>query len=335
MNTFMLAHQRIQPFEDVQNMVSTTPNLTIAQTTLAESITYIGVGLHNGRTVVMDLQPAPPNSGVRFVRKDVPTEQSVIRARWSNVVDTRLSTVLGNEHGVTVATVEHLLAALRGCGIDNVIVELNASEVPILDGSSEQLVATIERAGMQYQAAPSMGIWIERPVEVQLGESYASITPDNTSRISVEIDFESPAIGLQSLSIELVDNVFQREIAPARTFGFAYEIRHLHEQGLALGGSLRNAVLIDDDRVVNAEGLRFEDEFARHKLLDCLGDLALAEAPIYGHFHAHRPGHRLNNVLLRELFAHKNAWSLLGYEQIRRRLERGDGEQQFQAAKNG
>ena len=316
-------------------MISTTPNLSTAQTTLAQSISYIGVGLHNGRVVVMDLQPAPPNTGVRFVRKDVPTEQSVIRARWSSVVDTRLSTVLGNEHGVTVATVEHVLAALRGCGIDNVVIELNDSEVPILDGSSGPLVATIERAGVQYQSAPRMGIWIERPIEMQLGESYASITPDNTSRISVEIDFDSAAIGSQRSSIELVGNVFQREIAPARTFGFAYEIHHLHEQGLALGGSLKNAVLIEDDLVVNPEGLRFEDEFARHKLLDCLGDLALAEAPIFGHYFAHRPGHRLNNSLLRELFSHKNAWSLLNYEQIRRRLEFVDEQPKLSQANNG
>lgn len=316
-------------------MINSKPSRSTVQTTLAESISYIGVGLHNGLTVAMGLRPAPPNTGVRFVRKDLPTEQSVIRARWSNVVDTRLCTVLGNKRGATVATVEHVLAALRGCGIDNVIVELNDSEVPILDGSSEQLAATIERTGVQFQNAPRMGIWIERPVEVKLGESYASITPDNTSRITVEIDFESAAIGSQNVSIELVDNVFRTEIAPARTFGFAYEIRHLHAQGLALGGSLRNAVLIDGDRVVNSEGLRFDDEFARHKLLDCIGDLALAGAPIFGHYYAHRPGHRLNNALLRELFAHKNAWSRMNYEQIQRRLEGADVRWQLGQAKSG
>ncbi len=289
------------------------------QCTTNEIIHYVGIGLHSGHNVSMTLYPAAPNTGICFLRRDVEPEHMLIRASWKNVVDTRLCTVLGNEHGVTISTVEHLLAALRGCGVDNLLIELSGDEVPILDGSCAPLVDMINQAGIVSQHLPRFGIWIERPIEVRQGEHYAILAPSEIPRITVDIEFESAAIGSQCASVDLVDNLFEVEIAPARTFGFADEVEQLREQGLALGGSIRNAVLLDEDRVVNEEGLRFTDEFARHKILDCLGDLALAGAPIFGQLYARKPGHRLNNALLREMFAHSDAWSRLTYEQINHR----------------
>ena len=311
-------------------MVYSKPAIGTSQCTINESIHYVGVGLHSGHKVSMSLHPATPNSGIFFVRKDVQSDHAFIRASWRNVVDTRLCTVLGNEHGVTISTVEHLLAALRGCGVDNLMIEINSDEVPILDGSCAPLVKLIKKAGIVAQRVPRYGIWIERPVEVKQGERYSILTPSDVPRITVDIEFTNPAIGSQCLTVDLLDDVFETEIAPARTFGFASELEQLREQGLALGGSMRNAVLVDDDGVVNPEGLRFADEFARHKILDCIGDLALADAPIFGHLYSHKPGHRLNNALLRELFAHQDAWTRLSFDEINRRMARAESDSDSQ-----
>jgi len=292
------------------------------QCTINESIDCVGVGLHSGQKVSMTLIPAAPNTGVCFVRKDIEAEHAVIPARWKNVVDTRMCTVLGNEHGITISTVEHLLAALRGCGIDNLLVEISGSEVPILDGSSAPLVNLLQRVGIVPQRVPRFGIWIERPIDIAQGEHYAILVPSASPRISVSIEFDHPAIGVQCVSMDMFDSVFAQEIAPARTFGFSREVEQLREQGLALGGSMRNAILLDEQDVLNQDGLRYADEFARHKILDCLGDLSLAGAPIFGHLFVHKPGHRLNNALLREIFAHSDAWSRLTYEQIEQRMAR-------------
>ena len=302
-------------------MVYLNPINSTSQCTINNIIHYVGIGLHSGRNVAMNLYPAPPNSGICFVRKDVDPADAVIQATWKNVVDTRLCTVLGNEHGVTVSTVEHLLAAIRSCGVDNLLIEISADEVPILDGSCAPLVEIIKQAGVVTQRVPRFGICIERRIEVRQGERFAILEPSTVPRVSVEIEFDSAAIGTQCLSVELVDNVFEDEIAPARTFGFANELTQLRAQGLALGGSMRNAVLIDGNRVVNEGGLRFDDEFARHKILDCIGDMTLAGAPIFGHLYAHKPGHRLNHALLREVFAHQNAWRRLPYEELMQRID--------------
>jgi UDP-3-O-[3-hydroxymyristoyl] N-acetylglucosamine deacetylase len=302
-------------------MVYSNPANSTTQCTINQAIHYVGVGLHSGHMVSMSLYPAAPNTGICFVRKDVDPEHAVIQGSWHNVVDTRLCTVLGNEHGVTISTVEHLLAALRNCGVDNLLVELNGDEVPILDGSCLPLVDMIKKGGVVSQRLPRFGIWIERQIEVRQGERFAVLSPSEVPRITVDIEFSNSAIGSQCVSVEMIDDVFEQEIAPARTFGLASELEQLREQGLALGGSVRNAVLVGEQGVLNEEGLRFADEFARHKILDCLGDLALAEAPIFGHLFSHKPGHRLNNALLRELFAHQDAWSRLSYEEINRRIE--------------
>jgi len=308
-------------------MVFSDPVIGTSQCTINEPIHYVGIGLHSGHKVSMKLHPASPNSGICFVRKDVEADHAFIKASWRNVVDTRLCTVLGNEHGVTISTVEHLLAALRGCGVDNLLIEVSSDEVPILDGSSAPLVRLIKKARVVSQRVPRYGIWIERPIEVRQGERYSILKPSAIPRITVEIDFPNTAIGSQSVTVDLLDDVFENEIASARTFGFANELEQLREQGLALGGSLRNAVLVDDEGVVNPEGLRFADEFARHKILDCIGDLALADAPIFGHLHSHKPGHRLNNALLRELFAHQDAWTRLSFDEINRRIARSEKSQ--------
>ena len=303
-------------------MVFTDPVNANTQCTIARVMSYVGIGLHGGQRVSMQLHPAAPNSGIFFVRSDVPEAHAVIPASWKNVVDTRLCTVLGNEHGVTISTVEHLLAAIRGCGVDNLMVEISADEVPILDGSCAPIVDLISKAGLVNQNLPRYGIWVEHPIQVRQGERLAILEPSPVPRITVEIDFDSAAIGHQILSVDLVDHSFASEIAPARTFGFAEELDQLRAQGLALGGSMRNAVLVDADEVVNAEGLRFADEFARHKILDCCGDLALAGAPIFGHLRAHKPGHRLNHALVRELFAQRGAWRRLSYGNIMQRVRR-------------
>jgi UDP-3-O-[3-hydroxymyristoyl] N-acetylglucosamine deacetylase len=240
------------------------------------------------------------------------------------VVDTRLCTVLGNEHGVTLSTVEHLLAAIRSCGVDNLMIEISGDEVPILDGSCAPIVDLIRQAGIAPQQLPRYGICIEHPIQVRQGERFAILEPSAVPKITVGIEFDSEAIGMQSLSIDLVDNLFETEIAPARTFGFANELEQLRAQGLALGGSIRNAVLVDDNNVINEEGLRFADEFVRHKILDCYGDLALAGMPIFGHLHSFKPGHRLNHALLREMFAHRNSWRKLTYGQIMQRIDHGE-----------
>lgn len=284
------------------------------QRTLRHAVSYVGIGLHTGRRVSMVVRPGRVDSGILFVRKDLPPGEGVIAARWYNVVATELSTRIGNDRGHEIATVEHLLAALRGCGIDNAIVEVDGPEVPAMDGSAAPFTTMIEQVGTVTETALRRYIAIRRPVRVTDGERFAILTPDDRSRMTVEIDFPGTAIGYQQLCAVLDGDRFAREIAKARTFGFAEQITGLRERGLARGGSLRNAVLVDGDAVVNEEGLRYRDEFVRHKLLDAVGDLALAGAPVLGHFHAYKPGHELNASLLRELFADRRAWSYVTFE---------------------
>ncbi|MCG6936003.1 MAG: UDP-3-O-acyl-N-acetylglucosamine deacetylase [Proteobacteria bacterium] len=284
--------------------------------TLRKSISFIGIGLHSGKKVTMVIKPAMPGTGILFLRKDVLAGQGMISARWYNVTETRLSTTLGNEHGVTVATVEHLLAALRGCGIDNALIELDGPEIPIMDGSSAPFVTTIEQIGTVAQPQKRNVIWIQRPIEVRDNDKYAILMPYNSSRITIEIDFPDSPIQSQTLSVELINEAFRNDVARARTFGFSQQVNFLRKQGLARGGSLNNAVLVDGDRIVNEEGLRYTDEFVRHKILDCLGDLALAGVPIMGHLYAYKPGHALNNQLMHKLFDDRSNWSYLTMDEF-------------------
>ncbi|VAX11674.1 UDP-3-O-[3-hydroxymyristoyl] N-acetylglucosamine deacetylase [hydrothermal vent metagenome] len=281
----------------------------VTQKTLKKSIPYVGIGLHTGHKVSMVVKPAEANSGINFIRKDVPSGEGMISAHWYNVVDTQMSTMIGNEYQHTINTVEHLMAALRGCGVDNAIVEIDGPEVPIMDGSSAPFVATIERVGTVDQAAQRHAIWIQRPIEVRDGDKYAIFMPSNTPRITAEIAFDNQAIGTQTYSVELVNEAFHHHVSRARTFGFKHQIDDLQARGLIQGGSLHNAILVDGDRIINKEGLRYDNEFVRHKILDCLGDLALAGVPILGHYYAHKPGHALNNALMHKLFDERGSWS--------------------------
>jgi len=293
-------------------------NRRVFQRTLGEKISFLGIGLHTGRKATLTLRPSVDAGGLFFQRTDVEPGTGLIAARWYNVTDTTLSTVIGNSHGVTVATVEHLMAALCGCGVDNALIDIDGPEVPIMDGSAEPFASTIERLGTRPLSTPRNAIWIQRPIEVREGEKYALLIPSSNQRITISIDFPDTAIGSQTCSVELVNEAFRKDVARARTFGFAEQIENLKRSGLARGGSLKNAVLVDGERVVNREGLRFDDEFVRHKILDALGDLALAGVPIIGHYYAYKAGHRLNQKLIRKLFAEHSAWSYIPVEDYNR-----------------
>ena len=282
-----------------------------AQQTLRTAIHCTGVGVHSGRRSSLTLHPAAPGTGILFRRSDLGID---IPARFDHVVDTRLCTVLGipGRKEAMVGTVEHVMAALCGMGISNVIVEVDGPEVPILDGSSAGFVFLIECAGIQAQGLPERAIAIRRPVRVSHGDAYVEIRPCVAApalSIAMSIAFTDAAIGEQSLSLRLTGESFRREIAAARTFGRAADVAALQAAGLALGGSLENAVVVDGATVLNPGGLRMHDEFVRHKVLDAVGDFALAGAPLLGRIVAHKSGHALNNHLLRAVFADDANWA--------------------------
>jgi UDP-3-O-[3-hydroxymyristoyl] N-acetylglucosamine deacetylase len=278
------------------------------QRTLRASISCVGVGLHSGRKVSLMLHPAAPDSGIVVRRTDLGVD---VPARFDHVVDTRLCTVLGLPHrpDVRVGTVEHVLAALSGCGVHNAVLEVDAPEMPVLDGSSRDFVFLIDCAGIVEQGVPVEAIEVLRPVRVAHGEAYAELRPGTRGfDMSVSIAFEAAAIGRQALTLRLGPAVFRSRLASARTFTLAAEVEQLRAAGLARGGSLDNAVVVDGAKVLNPGGLRMWDEFVRHKLLDVVGDLALAGSVLRGRYVAHRPGHTLNNRLVRALFADAANW---------------------------
>ncbi len=279
----------------------------VSQRTLRSPIHCTGVGLHSGAKVSMRLLPAEPDRGIVFVRSDV--AGAAIPATFDHVADTRLCTMLANRQGVSVATVEHLMAALSGTGIDNVVIEVDGPELPIMDGSAAPFVFLIECAGVVEQVRARRAIRLLSPVAVEGAGWSASLTPGLGFSVGIEIDFANPAVARQSLEVDLASGVFKKELARARTFGFLSEVETLRAAGLARGGSLDNVVVISDDRVLNEDGLRYADEFVRHKALDAIGDLYLAGAPIIGHFHGLCTGHAANNRLLRALFAMPEAWA--------------------------
>ncbi|WP_084462773.1 UDP-3-O-acyl-N-acetylglucosamine deacetylase [Oceanibaculum pacificum] len=281
---------------------------TIRQKTLRNPISCAGVGLHSGAKVVLTLLPAAPDTGILFRRTDVTSGSPDIPAHYENVVDTRLCTMLGNEDGVTISTIEHLMAALAGCEIDNAIIEVSGPEVPIMDGSAQPFVFLIECAGTEAQRAPRRAIRVLKPITVRKGDAVATLLPGNGFSVNFEIDFDSKAIARQTYNGQAVNGVFKSEISRARTFGFAHEVEAMRKAGLGRGGSLANAVVVDGDKILNEEGLRYDDEFVRHKVLDAVGDLYLAGAPIIGRFHGVRTGHMFNNQVLHALFADPTAW---------------------------
>jgi UDP-3-O-[3-hydroxymyristoyl] N-acetylglucosamine deacetylase len=286
------------------------------QCTLASSISCVGVGLHSGRKIRLEMKPLPAGSGIVFRRVDLdPAIGPIdIPARFDHVTDTRLCTVISNKARpeCRVSTVEHIMAALAGCGVHNVLVELDGAEVPILDGSSASFVFLIDCAGVVEQNAAVAHIEVLRTVRVEQGEAFAELRPSSMGfDMALSIDFAAPAIGRQAFSLRLSPESFRTELARCRTFTLVQEVEALRAAGLALGGSLDNAIVVDGAKIMNPTGLRCPDEFVRHKMLDAVGDLSLAGAPLFGRFVAHRTGHALNNRLLLALFADDANWRLV------------------------
>jgi UDP-3-O-[3-hydroxymyristoyl] N-acetylglucosamine deacetylase len=290
------------------------------QTTLASEISLTGTGVHSGAPVSITLCPADGDAGIRFLLSNGDADGTEIAADPRSVTGVTLCTVLGDGNGASIATVEHLLAALSGLGVDNALIEIDSCEVPIMDGSASRFVEAIDEVGLTELDAPRRFLKVLKRIAVEDAGAFGELTPNNGFHIDVEIDFDSPLIGLQRIEIDVNPGSFRRELSRARTFGFMKDVERLWAAGLALGASLENTVAIGDDRVINREGLRFTDEFVRHKALDAVGDLALAGAPILGSFRSYRGGHRLNALVLKALFADPDAWTMIEaprYREIR------------------
>lgn len=281
------------------------------QATVSSPVSFTGIGLHSGRPVRMTVHPASAEYGIWFKRLDEETRDPLIAARWDVVEPSRLCTLLRNTDGVEVSTVEHIMAALAGCGIQNALIEIDGPEVPILDGSSARFVAGLVKAGVRRLDAPSRMIKVLKTVEVREGEAWARLEPSDTMEIEFHINFEDQAIGQQDKTLNLANGAFVRELSDSRTFCRQADVDVMRENGLALGGTLENAVVVDGDDVLSPGGLRHDDEAVRHKMLDALGDLALAGAPVMARYTGHRAGHALTNKLLHALFASPSAWRLV------------------------
>ncbi len=286
-----------------------------AQTTLKQAVSCSGIGLHRGIEVHLRLLPAKADTGIVFRRTDVEKKRGLIPARHDLVTDTRLGTTLRNAHNVSVSTVEHLMAALWGAGVDNAVIELDAPEVPIMDGSSDPFMALIAQAGIRKLASPRKILRVYKEIEVVDGESVARVAPFEGQEfgcgLDIAIDYPNTAIPRQNARYDFGRVTFAQALAGARTFGFAHEVEQLRAHGLALGGSLDNAIVVGEHGVLNPGGLRYSDEFVRHKALDCIGDLFLAGHRIEGAFTFTRPGHGINNKLLRALLADADACKLV------------------------
>ena len=285
----------------------------ICQTTIARSTAISGIGLHTGQRINMTLRPAEAGTGIVFHRK-IDDRTVTIEAISANVVDTRLATVIG-KGDVRVSKVEHLLAALSAYGVDNLHIDIDGPEVPIMDGSAAPFASIIEEAGQRCHSQSRKFLAIRKPVSVIDGEKRVSVIPSRFFRITFDIAFQHPCIALQQHSVKVSSSVFRRDLAPARTFGFLRDVEMLKAAGLARGGSLENAIVIDDDRILNPEGLRFKDEFVRHKILDAIGDLSLIGYPILGHVRAFKAGHDVNHQLVQKLLDTPESWQLLEFSE--------------------
>jgi UDP-3-O-[3-hydroxymyristoyl] N-acetylglucosamine deacetylase len=286
----------------------------LKQRTLKSLVRAKGVGLHTGQKINLALRPAQPDTGIVFRRVDLASPVD-IPARADLVGETRLSSCLVHQ-GVKIYTVEHLMSALAGMGVDNAYVDLDGPEVPIMDGSAAAFVLLVQQAGLEEQPAPKRFLRVKRCVEVRDGDKWARLEPHEGLRLQFSIDFNHPVIERtrQSVSVDFAETSYLKEIARARTFGFMHDVERLREDGLALGGGLDNALVLDEFRLLNADGLRFADEFIRHKVLDAIGDLYLLGRPLLGAFSAHKSGHALNNRLLRALVADSAAWEMASFE---------------------
>ena len=283
------------------------------QTTLREQVAVSGVGVHSGRPATLTLNPADDDAGIVFQRVNADgTIEREIRADVRAVTATEFATVLGDTKGPLCSTAEHLLAALRGLNVDNVVVEVDGPEVPIMDGSAAAFVDAIDQAGLTTRALPRRYIEVIKPVRVTIGDAFGELRPyEHGFRVEAEIDFDHPLIGRQALSLDIEPATFRRELARARTFGFMKDVARLWSGGFALGASFENTLVVTEDRVLNPEGLRFSDEFVRHKVLDAIGDLALAGQPLLAAYRTIRGGHKLNHAVLSALMSDASAWRVV------------------------
>lgn len=281
------------------------------QTTLKSSVSFTGTGLHTGRAVRMTIHPASAEYGIWFRRIDVSDREAMVPARWDAVSDTQLNTRIENAAGVSVSTIEHVMAALAGCGIHNALIEIDGPEVPLLDGSSKAFVSAILARGLRRHDVPVRAIRVLKPVTVRHGDAHATLMPSDALRIDFHINFADPAIGQQTKSLNMSNGAFVRELCDSRTFCRKADVDAMRDRGLIIGGSITSAVVVDGENVVTPGGLRHSDEPVRHKMLDALGDLALAGAPILGRYIGHRSGHAMTNRLLRALFADPTTFEMV------------------------
>jgi UDP-3-O-[3-hydroxymyristoyl] N-acetylglucosamine deacetylase len=288
------------------------------QTTLRSRATVTGVGVHSGSPVSLTLGPASVDAGFIFIRTGLDGADREVEARAHAVIATEFATVLGDKDGPLVSTAEHVLAALRGMGVDNATIEVDGPEVPIMDGSAAAFVTAIDQAGIVSQSAARRFIQVLKPVQVVIGEAFGELRPHAGFRAEVEIEFANPAIGHQTFALDLSAEGFRREVARARTFGCMNDVARLWNAGFALGASFENSVVFDDERLLNPEGLRYANECARHKALDVIGDFALAGLPLLGSYKSVRGGHKLNHAVLTALLADRTAWRMVEAETARR-----------------
>ncbi|MBU4287631.1 MAG: UDP-3-O-acyl-N-acetylglucosamine deacetylase [Proteobacteria bacterium] len=276
------------------------------QRTISKPVSFSGVGVHSGKKVNLTIKPAPINHGIKFVRTDL-TDKPSVSAHFNMVVDTSLATVIGYD-GFIVSTIEHLMASFAGFSIDNAIVEIDAYEVPIMDGSAGPFISYIKTAGIEEQLGQRYFFVVKEPIELEENGKFVGVYPASKFKITCTIYYDHPLIGEQSYSIDVSDQVFEKEICRARTFGFIQEIEYLKKYGFARGGSLDNVIALNEKDILNKDGLRFPDEFVRHKILDCIGDFSLLGMPILGHVILNKSGHSFNHAFLKKFFENKKSW---------------------------
>jgi len=288
------------------DLIKASRNVPVQQRTIARPAGCSGFGVHSGKPVNLAIKPAPANHGIKFVRTDL-QDSPKVPALFKSVVDTSLATVIGYE-GFIVSTIEHLMAVLSAFMIDNALLEIDAYEMPIMDGSAAPFVEMIKSAGVQMLQAPRCYFRVKEPIELEEDGKSVGIYPCSTFKVTCSVEYPHPLIGRQTLTLEGSSDIFEREIAPARTFGFLKEVEYLKRFGLARGGSLDNAIVVTEDGILNPGGLRYPDEFVRHKILDCIGDFALLGIPILGHIIASKSGHTFHHAFLNKFFSEKKSW---------------------------
>ena len=280
------------------------------QQTIKKEIIFSGIGLHTGIESKVTIKPSESETGIKFIRTDIQNNNQ-IKAMWYNVTSTALSTTISNKNNVSVSTIEHLMSALFGMHIDNVKILIDGPEIPIMDGSSKPFVDLFEQVGIKLQNAHRKIIKVNKEVEVSKDDKFLKISPNNDFSLDFEIDFESHLINKQACQLQLINGNYKNDVSSARTFGFEKDVKKLRSNGFALGGSLENAVVVGDDRILNKEGLRYKDEFVRHKILDFIGDLYLAGCPVQGYFSGKKTGHYLNNLLLRKFLSDQSNFEII------------------------